>query len=57
MKQTLTINQSINLRSSENEEYSEGDALGLSLGDDDGIAVGPGGFDDDVAVKFNEGSV
>ena len=42
-----SINQTINLRSSEIEEYFEGEALELSLGDD-GITVGPGGFDDGV---------
>jgi len=46
LPQTLT-DQSINLRSSEIEEYFEGEALELSLGDD-GITVGPDGFDDGV---------
>jgi hypothetical protein len=46
----LRHSQSINLRSSEN------DALGLSLGDDV-ITVGPGEFDDGVALNLNEGSV
>jgi hypothetical protein len=46
--QTLTINQTIEFRSSEIEEYSEGDTLELSLGYDDVITVGSGGFDNRV---------
>jgi hypothetical protein len=47
LPQKLTINQTINLRSSEIGEYSEGDTLGLSLVDDV-ITVRPDGFNDGV---------
>ena len=47
LPQKLTFNQTINLRSSEIGEYSEGDTLGLSLVDDV-ITVRPDGFNDGV---------
>jgi hypothetical protein len=37
------------------EGYTEGDALGLSLRDDDGITVGPDGFSDGVDEGYTLG--
>jgi len=45
---TLTINQTIEFRSSEIGECFEGDTFGLSLVDDDVITVRPDGFNDGV---------